>query len=73
VAQVVRDASALCVKVVVEPVTVGEHPDNAELDIVGDAARVATEIGADILWSLWRDDGQKRVGEWLDCHGRDDG
>ena len=49
VAQVVRDASALCVKVVVEPVTAGEHPDDAELDIVGDAARVATEIGADIL------------------------
>lgn len=49
VAKVVRDASALDVKVVVEPVTSGEHPDDAELDIVGDAARVAAEIGVDIL------------------------
>ena len=49
VARVVRDASALSVKVVVEPVTAGEHPDDAQLDLVGDAARVAAEIGADIL------------------------
>jgi len=49
VAQVVRDASALSVEVVVEPVTAGEHPDDAQLDVVGDAARVAAEIGVDIL------------------------
>jgi fructose-bisphosphate aldolase, class I len=62
VTRVVQDASALDVKVVVEPITASEHPDDSELDLVGDAARVATEIGADILKIPFP--GTERLARW---------
>lgn len=67
VTQVVQDASALDVKVVVEPVTSSGHPDDSELDLVGDAARVATEIGADILKIPFP--GAERLARWTRITG----